>query len=157
MSKGTKIPFSLAGNGSGVKQQLEISGSPHQIGVVGHRAFGGDDSAPSPLDYALAALSSCTQVTSQIIASQDPSIQLGEWTINLTSHLDNGVLVFGEEGNSNFSDVHLDIRVETNLDAERFAAFAIEAERRCPITQLFRGSGVKFSSDWKNLELPKAV
>lgn len=102
-------------------------------------------------------MSSCTQVTSRIIASQDASIELGEWEINLTSHLDNGVLVFGEEGISNFSDVHLDIRVETNLDVERFAAFAIEVERRCPITQLFRGSGVKFSSEWKNLELRKAA
>lgn len=157
MTKATKIPFSLAGNGSGVKQLLEISASPHQINVVGHRAFGGDDSAPSPLDYALAALTSCTQVTSQIIASQNPSIKLGKWNINLISHLDNGVLVYGEEGVSNFSDVHLDIIVETNLDSEEFSAFTIEVERRCPITQLFRGSGVKFSSNWKNIELRKAA
>ncbi|MFK4823833.1 OsmC family protein [Paenochrobactrum sp. BZR 588] len=157
MSKGSKIPFSLTGKGSVVKQKLEINGTPLTIDVVGHSAFGGDNSAPSPLDYALAALSSCTQVTSQIIASQDPSIKLGEWSIELNSHLDNSVLVFGEEGVSNFSDVHLDITVETNLDAEKFAAFAYEVERRCPMTQLFRGSGVKFSSEWKNIELRKVA
>lgn len=157
MAKGSKLPFSLSGKGSVVKQKLAIAGSPLTIDVVGHSAFGGDNSAPSPLDYALAALSSCTQVTSQIIASQDPSIELGEWSIDLTSHLDNSVLVFGEEGISNFSDVHLDITVETNLNDEKFAAFAIEVERRCPITQLFRGSGVKFSSNWKNIELRKAA
>lgn len=157
MSKGIRIPFLLSGKGTGVKQQLQISGSTHQIDVVGHRIFGGDDSAPSPLDYALAALVSCTQVTSQIIASQDPTVKLGEWAINLTSHLDNGVLVFAEDGISNFSDVHLDISVETNLDDEKFATFVSEVERRCPITQLFRGSGVKFSSIWKKLELSKGV
>lgn len=153
MVKGTKLPFLLTGKGSGVKQHLDISGGAHQIDVVGHRAFGGDDSAPNPVDYALAALASCTQVTSQIIASQNPSIELGKWTINLISHLDNAVLFYGEEGISNFSDVHLDITVETNLDSEEFSAFAIEVERRCPITQLYRGSGVKFSSDWKNTDL----
>lgn len=157
MTKETKIPFLLTAKGVGVKQHLVVAGSEQKIDVVGHSAFGGDDSSASPLDYALAALSSCTQVTGQIIASQDSSIELGEWSITVTSHLDNSVLIYGKEGVSNFSDVHLDISVETNLDAESFTAFTNEVERRCPVAQLFRGSGVEFSSSWKNISLSKAA
>lgn len=157
MSQGIDIPFKLAATGFGVKQALAIDGSPHGIVAEGHRAFGGKDSAPSPLDYALAALASCTQVTSQIVASQNSAIRLGNWRIELTSHLNNGVLVYGEDGISNFTDVHLDIAVETSLDAAEFAAFTAEVERRCPITQLFRGSGVAFSSKWTNIALIQAA
>lgn len=157
MSLGTTIPFKLVANGSGVKQTLAIDGSPHGFAVEGHRAFGGTDSAPSPLDYALGALTSCTQVTSQIVASQNPAIRLGTWHIELTAHLDNGVLVFGEQGVSNFSDVHLDIAVETNLGPSEFDAFTTEVERRCPITQLFRGSGVRFTSAWTRRALSEAA
>lgn len=157
MSLGTTIPFKLIANGAGVKQTLAIEGNPHGFAAEGHRAFGGTDSAPSPLDYALGALSSCTQVTSQIVAAQNPAIRLGAWHIELAAHLNNGVLVFGEDGVSNFSDVHLDIRVETNLGPTEFAAFTAEVERRCPITQLFRGSGVRFSSAWTRLALSEAA
>lgn len=151
MASGTLIPFTLIGNGNGVKQRISIAGSPHQFGAEGHRAFGGTDSSPSPLDYVLGSLISCIQVTSAIIASQDKDIVLGDWNIDIHANLDNSVLVYGNEGISNFRDVHLKIDVQTNLDDERFANFTREVERRCPITQLFRGSGVKFTSKWTNI------
>lgn len=157
MSNNATIPFALTGTGTGVKQQLQLAGSPHQFTAVGHQNFGGDDSAPSPVDYALGALTSCTQVTAQIIAAQDPSILLGAWTIKLNSNLKSGVLLYGEEGLAGFADLHLEINVETNLDDAQFAIFASETERRCPIAQLFLASGVQFTSNWNNLKLQQAA
>ncbi|MBR1177038.1 OsmC family protein [Bradyrhizobium sp. KB893862 SZCCT0404] len=148
MTASTVIPFALTGTGQGVQQDITINGSPLTFVAEGHRAFGGTDSAPSPLDYVLGALISCTQVTSQIIASQDRAIKLGKWEIGLKAHLDNAVLVHGAKGISNFRDVNLTIAIETNLTGGDFQEFADEVERRCPLTQLFRGSGVEFSSHW---------
>ncbi len=49
---------------------------------------------------------------------------------------------------SNFRDVDLEVSVETNLDDAAFAKFAKEVEHRCPVTQLFRRSGVSVTTRW---------
>lgn len=150
---GSIIPFAISGKGAGVLQSVDIEGSSHTIQAEGHPAFGGQDSAPSPLDLVLASLVSCTQVTGQIVASQISGATLGKWEVSLESHLDNSVLVYGAEGISNFSDVSLSIAVESDLDTEQFAHFVSEVERRCPIAQLFRGSAVALKFDWRNTAL----
>ena len=150
---GTLIPFDLRGTGTGVLQSVAIVGGSHSISAEGHPAFGGTDSSPSPLDYALAALVSCNQVTGQIVAAADRSTTLGAWDVRLAGHLDNSVLVFGEEGVSNFRDVTLTISVESNLGPEAFAHFVSEVERRCPVTELFRGSGVEYKTEWTTTPL----
>ena len=61
------------------------------------------------------------------------------------------MLVYGEQGISNFRDVNVSVSVETNLSGEDFAQFTSEIERRCPITTLFRGSGVDYKTSWTNL------
>jgi putative redox protein len=148
MPASTLVPFALLGAGEGVKQTLAIEGSPHSFAAEGHRAFGGTDSAPSPLDFALGALTSCTQVTGQIVASGNPKIALGRWEIAVKANLDGAVLLNGGAGVSNFRDVDLAVSVETNLDDDAFAKFAKEVEHRCPVTQLFRRSGVSVTTHW---------
>jgi putative redox protein len=149
---GTVIPFELHGAGSGVLNTVEVSGSkPHLVAMEGHPAFGGTESSPSPLDLVLASLVACTQVTGKIVATGMAGAELGTWDIALTSNLDNSVLVFGEPGISNFRDVSVSVSVETNLSGDDFAQFTSEIERRCPITTLFRGSGVDYKTSWTNL------
>jgi putative redox protein len=145
--KNIVIPFRLSGTGKGVLQEIKVKGTQHRFAAEGHKLFGGTDSAPSPLDYVLGALISCTQITAQIVANQK-NVELGSWDIALTSHLDNGIQVLGHEGLANFNDVTLNIEVETNLEGDEFESFKEEVERRCPLTQLFRRSGVEFSGQW---------
>ena len=64
------------------------------------------------------------------------------------ANLDGAVLLNGSEGVSNFRDVDLAISVETNLDDDAFARFAKEVEHRCPVTHLFRRSGVSVTTRW---------
>jgi putative redox protein len=148
MTTGTLVPFALLGAGESVKQTVSIEGSSLSFPAEGHRAFGGTDSAPSPLDFALGALTSCTQVTGQIVASGNRNIGLGRWEIAVKANLDGAVLLNGGEGVSNFRDVDLSVSVETNLDDDAFAKFAKEVEHRCPVTQLFRRSGVLVTTRW---------
>ncbi|MFC5995720.1 OsmC family protein [Pseudonocardia hispaniensis] len=121
--------------------------------MEGHPAFGGTESYLSPLDMVLASLVACTQVTGRIVATGMKGAELGEWEVDLTSHLSNAVLVFGEEGSPNFNDVELNVAVETNMSEQEFAHFTSELERRCPMAALFRESGVEFKLSWSNRPL----
>jgi uncharacterized OsmC-like protein len=142
------VTFRLTGEGTGVAQTIHEEGSPHVIRADAHPAFGGADSAPSPLAYALSALTSCTQVTSQIVA-KDLGLSLGHFTVALDAKLDPTVLATGAEGVSNFTRLTLDVTVETDAAPELFTRFGSEVERRCPVTQLFRRSGVAVTTHWQ--------
>jgi putative redox protein len=142
------VTFRLKGEGEGVVQTIHEDGSHHVIKADAHPAFGGHDSAPSPLAYALAALTSCTQVTSQIVA-RDLGLTLGKFTVAVDAKLDPRVLATGVEGVSNFTRLHLDVEIDTDAGAALFETFGREVERRCPVTQLFRRSGVDVTTNWR--------
>ena len=132
------VRFRLVGEGAGVAQTVREDGSPHVIQTDAHSSFGGGDTAPSPLAYALAALTSCTQVTSQIVA-RDLGLSLGRFNVSVDAKLDPTVLATGAEG-----------------APEVFQRFSQEVERRCPVTQLFRRSGVVVTTVWIARNLAEA-
>ena len=148
-----KIPFRVSGSGTGVAQSVSVEGSPHKISVDAYASFGGADSAPSPLAYNLSSLSSCTQVTGSLVG-KDLGFELGKWDVSVKGILDPKVLTKGDEGNSNWDRIELTVSVQTNQrDEAAFQKFASETERRCPITQLFKRSGVDWKSKWVNQAL----
>jgi uncharacterized OsmC-like protein len=149
------VTFRLAGEGTGVAQTVREEGTAHVIQTDAHPAFGGHDTAPSPLAYALAALTSCTQVTSQVVA-RDFGLTLGQFHVAVDAKLDPTVLATGAEGVSNFTRLKLDVAIETDADADTFARFGQEVERRCPVTQLFRRSGVEVTTSWTPNALKRA-
>ena len=111
--------------------------------------------ASSPLDQVLGAFVACNQVTSAIVA-QGQGIELGQFSGRVEAELDNSVLVYGAEGNPNFSRVALTVELETHLDDAAFDVFVAEVTRRCPLTQLFVRCGVEVTTDWKNRVLASA-
>jgi uncharacterized OsmC-like protein len=148
MTVSTLACFTLRGIGEGFKQTVAIERRPLFFAADGRRAFGGSDAATSPVDFALGALMSSTQVTGQIVASGTPSILLGRWEVVVKGSVDRAFLREGGDGVSNFRDVELAVSVETNLDDDAFAEFSQDVERRCPVTQLFRRSGVSLTTRW---------
>lgn len=155
--KKSVVPFVLHGEGAGVAQTLTtVGGTGHVFSTDAYPAFGGSDSAPSPLFYALGALTSCNQVTASLVA-KDLGIRLGAWRFEVQGDLDTAVLVKGIEGNANFDRVVVRATVETDADAEQFARLVAETERRCPISQLFIRSGLEFVNDWSRVPLSAAV
>ena len=148
------VPFAVHGEGTGVAQELTAGG--HVFHTDAYPAFGGADAAPSPLFYALGSLTSCNQVTASLVA-KDLGIRLGTWTFEIQGDLDTAVLVGGAEGNANFDRVAVRATVETDASEEQFATLVAETERRCPVTQLFRRSGLEFVNDWSRAELPATV
>lgn len=146
-----QIPFTVNGQGTGVAQAIRVDGSGHPFQSDTYPAFGGKDSAPSPLHYALGSLSSCTQVTGSIVANEH-GVVLNGWDVAVTGQFDPSVLVAGEKDNGNggnWNAVHLGVTVKTDADDKKFDQWVSEVERRCPVTQLFKKSGVKWTSEWK--------
>lgn len=147
------VPFVINASGTGVAQHLVAEGDAgHRFDTDAYPAFGGKDEAPSPLFYALGALTSCNQVTSALIA-KDLGITLGEFTFRIQGDLDTAVLVNGDEGNANFDAVKVEATVQTDADQETFDKFVSEVARRCPVTQLFVRSGLDFVNEWSRADL----
>lgn len=155
--KETVVPFAVHAEGTGVFQTLTAAGDAgHVFRADAYPAFGGADSAPSPLFYALGSLTSCNQVTASLVA-KDLGITLGAWTFDVRGDLDTAVLVGGADGNANFDRVEVRAGVETDADEEQFATLISETARRCPVTQLFQRSGLEFVNDWTRVPLPATV
>jgi uncharacterized OsmC-like protein len=147
--KETLATFTVAGSGTGVAQTVRVGGSTHQIAVDTLPAFGGADSAPSPISYALAALVSCNQVVAQIVA-KERGIRLDAFTIDAAADLDTAVLVGGShEANANFEALRLEAVIRTDATPEQLAELKAETERRCPIYQLYARSGVAITTTWR--------
>jgi putative redox protein len=155
--KESVISFVLHATGTGVAQTLTTEGGvTHVFQTDVYPAFGGSDTAPSSMFYALGALTSCNQFTASLVAN-DLGIQLGEWTFDVQGDLNIAVLVGGAEGNANLDQVQMHATVQTDATPEQFATLVSETERRCPVTQLFQRSGLKFINNWTRADLPDHV
>jgi uncharacterized OsmC-like protein len=109
--------FTLHSEGTGVAQTARPGGSSHDILVDAPSAFGGHDSAPSPLSYALTSLVSCSQVTAQIVA-KELGIRLDAFTFDLSADLDTAVMVGGaHDANPNFERISIEATIRTNATA----------------------------------------
>ncbi|NRQ48432.1 OsmC family protein [Aeromicrobium stalagmiti] len=150
------VPFVVDGRGTGVAQQLTVAGdNAHTFSADTYPAFGGADAAPSPLAYTLGALTSCNQIAAQLVA-QDLGVTLGEFRISARGDFDPSVFVGGADGNANFDAVTVTASVQTDADEETFTTFVSELERRCPVTQLFKRSGLEYVSSWTAVPLDTA-
>jgi putative redox protein len=150
------VPFVVHGTGTGVAQQLNVPGDvPHTFESDTLPPFGGADSAPSPLSYTLGALTGCNQISAQLVA-KELGVTLGEFTFAATGDFDPSVFVSGADGNANFDAVRVEASVQTDADDATFATLVSELERRCPVTQLFKRSGLDYTSTWTALPLEAA-
>ena len=155
VSKTSVVPFVLTATGTGPARHLTAAGGAgHQFSTDASAAFGGQDAAQSPLFYALGSLTSCNQITAALVAS-DLGIRLGAWTtFEVQGHLHTSVLVGGAEGNADLDRVSVRATVETDATDEQFATLVAETERRCPMTQLLKRSGVEWDNHWTKTPLP---
>lgn len=142
------LAISIHGTGTGLAQR--IAAPPHTFTTDTYTSLGGADSAPSPLAISLGSLSGCNQITGELVA-RDLGVKTGKWEVEVNGELDIGVLVKGEKGHGNWDAVVLKVKVETNADNAQFELLRNETERRCPLSQLFKRSGVKWSNEWVNV------
>jgi len=149
------LPVQVTATGRGTQQTISCPGKPYSFQTDTYPVLGGKDSAPSPVAYCMASLGSCNQVTGAVVA-RDHGIKLGEWKVDVTGMLPTDVLVAGKQGNPNWESVEVKVRVQTDVtEKDKFDFFVSEVERRCPITALFKLSGVGYKSEWVNEPIPE--
>ena len=132
-------------------QTIQVRGTPHVIEVDAVPAFGGKDAAPGPLAYALAALTSCSQATAQIVA-QGLGVRIERMSFDLEADIDMSELVgMPAKGLPDFQPIALHVSVATNVSDADFEKLRSQTERRCPVFQLFARSGVPINARWSRL------
>ncbi|KAF5594083.1 hypothetical protein FPANT_4966 [Fusarium pseudoanthophilum] len=151
-SHSQRLPVQISCQGSGLIQTISVKDKSYKFSTDAPKVIGGQESHPSPIAYTLASLSSCNQVTGALVA-KDHGLTLGKWRVSVEGQLPTAVFVAGEQGNPNWESVDLEISVQTNADDAAFGHFIAEVERRCPIAQLFKRSGVAYKSNWINESL----
>lgn len=145
------VTFSVTGSGTGVRQDVDIVGSGHVVHSDAYEAFGGSDEHPSPLAYALTALSTCNQVTASIVA-RELGITIDGYEFAVDGDFEPSVMTTGHAVDATHSDTFTAVRlraaVATDATPEQVATLGEEVERRCPVSALFRGAGTELTSTW---------
>lgn len=140
--------YSLRAEGSGVAQRVQQLGSPHVLEVDLPPAFGGKDVHPGPLPTALAALTSCSQITAHFVA-RELGIVVESMTFDLESAIDLSLLMgLPAPARPDFQSIDVQVTLRTRADADAIRRLQAETERRCPVFQLFTRAGVPIRSEW---------
>lgn len=145
------VTFAVTGSGTGVRQDVDVVGSGHVIRSDAYEAFGGRDEHPSPLAYALTALTTCNQVTASIVAGE-LGITVAGYAFTVEGDFEPSVMTTGHAVDATHSDTFTAVRlaatVETDATPEQVEHLGAEVERRCPVSALYRRAGTNLTSTW---------
>ncbi|MGQ0577103.1 MAG: OsmC family protein [Pseudonocardia sp.] len=142
------VNFAVHGAGTGVAQTVTVAGAEHVIHTDAYPAFGGKDAHPSPLAYTLASVSSCNQVTAQVVAGE-LGITIDAVRFDVSADLDPTTMTTGRtSAEPTFQDLRIAAQITTDATADQFEILREEVARRCPVSLLFARAGVKITNDW---------
>lgn len=131
-----KLTYKVAGVGVG-SVATRISAGKHQFTVDEPAALAGDDTAASPVEYALGAVISCQVVVYRLYAAQ-LGIQVDDISIDAEGDLDvRGLFGIDESIRPGFSDIRLTVNITGPESQERYEELARTVEARCPVQDLF--------------------
>ena len=110
-------------------------------------ARGGTNQGLTPTETLMASLLGCTNVISKRIAHK-MGIELGEMDIQLSAKFDRRGTMLEEEIDVPFSEVKMDIEIDTDATEEQINMLKIDLAKFCPIAKVLRGSGVNIIENW---------
>ena len=110
-------------------------------------ARGGTNQGLTPTETLMASLIGCTNVISKRIAHK-MGIELGEMDIQLSAKFDRRGTMLEEEIDVPFSEVKMDIEIDTDATEEQINMLKIDLAKFCPIAKVLRGSGVNIIENW---------
>ncbi|HLS04825.1 MAG TPA: OsmC family protein [Wenzhouxiangella sp.] len=109
-------------------------------------AVGGDDSAPTPMEYVVGALAGCIAVVTETVANER-KLGVHGLHVDIEATMDTRGFLGLADVSPHFHRV--DIRVSCRLsDAAQLAWLRAETERRCPAYNLVRDAGAQVSVHW---------
>ena len=96
--------------------------------------LGGSDGGPNPVEYVLAALAGCINVTAHLIA-RELKISLQGLSIEIAGDLNPAKLLNQPtQDRAGYKSVRVVVQAKTDADAETLAKWQDEIEKRCPVS-----------------------
>ena len=140
------ISISASGTWRGLLR-TDLTASARQFATSEPASFGGDDSAPTPMDYVVGAFLGCITVIIELVA-RERGIHLDAIESEASGVIDiRGVS--GVPGVSpTFQTFTGSLRLDAELAPEELSEFVAEVERRCPAYNLFLDAGVRPQVTW---------
>ncbi len=100
-------------------------------------ALGGSNQAPSPTQYALAALGSCQAVMYRLWAER-LGLQVERLEVRVRGDLDvRGLLGLADEARSGFRSVEVEVAIDSPEPPQRLAELRRAVDRHCPVLDVF--------------------
>lgn len=108
---------------------------------------GGDDSAPTPMEYVVAALNGCLAVVIETVAAEQ-GVRLEGFDLESVATMDTRGFYGTADVTPHFLDLTNRVRFMTAHDAAFLPALKQQVERRCPALNLIKDAGVPVTLDW---------
>ena len=106
----------------------------HTIIIDEPPAFGGEDTAPSPVAMLLASLAGCVNAIGQWVAGE-MGFKIKELFINIDGEVDGGAFFTGSrEKRAGFSAIDVSIKLEADITEEQKKLWFNNVIERCPVT-----------------------
>lgn len=106
----------------------------HTVYVDQPEAGGGDNSAPTPLEYNLLALAACVITIGQIVAKQQ-RIQLRTLNVNVEADIDADVFMGkGQDNRVGFRGIKVITEIDADMSLAEKKAFLEIVDQRCPVS-----------------------
>lgn len=116
------------------KFRIEGNMRHHTVYVDQPEAGGGDNSAPTPLEYTLLSLAACVITISQIVAKQQ-RIQLRHIDVKVEADIDAEVFMGkGQDNRVGFRGIKVITEIDADMSLEEKKAFLETVDQRCPVS-----------------------
>src|SRR6185312_7622030 len=131
-----RLTYRAAGVGTG-SVATRISAGKHQFTVDEPAALAGDDTAASPVEYALGAIIACQVVVYRLYAEL-LGTQVDDIQIDAEGDLDvRGLFGLDPSVRPGFSGIRLAVRISGPESQESYEELGRFVEARCPVQDLF--------------------
>lgn len=142
----TSVQMSLTGVGE-THSRSRISVRDVTGTIDEPEARGGTNEGLTPTETLMASLIGCTNVISNKIAKK-MGVTLGRMDVALTAEFDRRGTMLEHEVERPFSDIRMDITVETDATDDQLDALKTDLAKFCPIAKVMRGSGIEITETW---------
>jgi uncharacterized OsmC-like protein len=119
----------------GEKFAMEAKIRDHVVRIDQPKMSGGQDAAPTPLEYYFVSIAGCLGTLGRIIANQK-KIPLRSMEVTVEGEVDVEVLLGkSEESRTGFQSIVAKVKIDADMTREEKEEFLHEVDRRCPVSE----------------------
>jgi uncharacterized OsmC-like protein len=114
--------------------RLDVSARDFSMVIDEPRNLGGSNAGPNPLEYELAALAGCLNVTGHLVA-KEMGITVENLTMTLSGSLNPARFMGrGEEERAGFKEIVVDLKLTSPAEEATLERWRQAVEDRCPVS-----------------------